>query len=86
MRKSCSQCPAPAEYSLCFLLSSVGRSKRQQKCTASVPFCNACIQRLFAEIGTTAPSALIQPVRAAYTAIASHSETRREDTSPKEIP
>lgn len=81
--KPCSRCGAPAAFSLAFLLSTVGRTPRQQKCTASVPFCNACIQGLCEALGSAAPSALVQPLKNAHTAIGATSDEQsniaRED-------
>jgi hypothetical protein len=45
MNKLCSCCPRPAEYSLVSILSTVGISKRQQKCSPAVLFCANCLKK-----------------------------------------
>ena len=46
MRKSCSNCRQPVEYSLVVILSSVGVSPRLQKSSVAVSFCDDCLQEL----------------------------------------
>ena len=46
MAKLCSCCSMPAQYSLALLLSTVGISRRIQKCSPVVLFCNDCIHAL----------------------------------------
>jgi hypothetical protein len=48
MLKLCSCCSQPAQYSLGCVLSSVGISRRVQKCSRVVLFCDACLQALCA--------------------------------------
>ncbi len=67
--KRCARCLRRAEFSVCFLLSTLGRSPRQQKCTAAVSFCAACIQDISQAMGIVALPALIEPLRQAYTAL-----------------
>ena len=45
MMKICSCCRRPAEYSLISILSTVGISKRQQKCSPAVLFCANCLKK-----------------------------------------
>jgi hypothetical protein len=45
MMKVCSCCRRPAEYSLVSILSTVGISKRQQKCSPAVLFCTNCLKK-----------------------------------------
>jgi hypothetical protein len=45
MMKVCSCCRRPAEYSLVLILSTVGVSKRQQKCSPAVLFCGNCLHK-----------------------------------------
>ncbi len=46
MLKSCSCCPQPAQYSLVFVLSTIGVSPRRQKCSKAVLFCADCAAQL----------------------------------------
>lgn len=46
MQKACSNCSQMAEYSLVFVLSSVGSSPRLQKCSSAVSFCGDCLREL----------------------------------------
>jgi hypothetical protein len=43
-RKICSICGTPANISLCFLASTVGRSPRMQGAAKAILFCKACIE------------------------------------------
>lgn len=79
--RSCSQCGRPADFSLQFLLSTVRRTPRKQKCTKSVLFCKSCIQVVSERITSVAPSDLIQPLISAYTNIARHSNEQSDSTS-----
>ncbi len=76
--KSCSRCGSPAEFSICVLLSTIGKPGRQQKCTASIPYCNACLKGLIDELSTLTPPALSERVNTAFTAIVGHSQTQSE--------
>lgn len=88
--KLCNRCGQPGQFSLAFLLSTLGVTPRKQKCTKSLRFCALCIQRICRAMLETAPSDLIQPLQAAYTALAGgftpHSEqsqpTFRRDAAP----
>ena len=80
--KLCSQCGTPADFSVCYLLSTIGRAKRQQKCTASVPFCGLCFRRLLSQLATAAPASLVRPLSAAYTAMAGHSDAAFNHSFP----
>jgi hypothetical protein len=74
--RSCNQCGSPAAFSLCNLLSTVGVSPRQQKCSIVTPYCAACIQRLLKLLETSGLlplQKLSQPLREAYTALADSS-------------
>lgn len=67
--KSCSRCNAPAQFSLCFLLSTVGSTPRQQKCTRSALLCSTCIRELCESLTRVAPDPLIEPLQGAYAAM-----------------
>ena len=76
--KPCLRCGQPAEFALSFLISTLGRSPRQQKCTTSVPLCGDCIQAVSEAMGSVAPPALIQPLKQAYTAFTGHPDDRSD--------
>jgi hypothetical protein len=42
-RTSCSRCHRPAEFSLAFLVSTIGARPRGQKCTQTVPLRKSCL-------------------------------------------
>ena len=75
--KPCSVCGSHAALSLCYILSTIGRSPRKQQCSSTTPLCFACLQRLAATIGTLGPSSPQKPLVDAYTALAA----RLVDTS-----
>jgi hypothetical protein len=68
--KTCCRCSRPAAFSLGILLSTVGVSKRAQKCSPTVRLCSSCIQASIATFGTIPLTELHEPLRIAYTAIA----------------
>jgi len=45
--KSCIQCGRSAEYSICSIISTVGRPDRKQQCSVAVPLCDDCLQGAF---------------------------------------
>jgi hypothetical protein len=47
--KHCSHCDQPAAFSVCTVISTLGLPDRRQECTASLPFCSSCLQRVCAE-------------------------------------
>jgi hypothetical protein len=68
MMKLCSYCAHPAEYSLVSVVSSIGISKRLQKCSPAVLFCAECLQKLLkGELRST--DKLLEAVNTAYTAV-----------------
>jgi hypothetical protein len=78
MMKVCSCCPRPAEYSYVSILSSVGISKRLQKCSPAVLFCANCLQkRLKREHWGT--DKLREAVNSAYTALNKGLQERLSD-------
>jgi hypothetical protein len=80
MQKVCSNCSKLAEYSLMFVLSSVGNTPRLQKCSRVVLFCNDCLEELCDSLCT---ADLRKAVNSAYTALHQRSRKRsiREDDS-----
>lgn len=71
--KPCSVCGSDATVSLCYILSTIGRSPRKQQCSSATPLCIACLQRLGAAISTLGPSSPQQPLVDAYTALVARS-------------
>lgn len=77
----CSRCGRAADFGINFLLSTLGSSFRQQKCSASAPLCRPCLGELISDLRTLSPSSLGERVNEAYTAIASHSEDKSNPAS-----
>lgn len=67
--KSCSRCHRPADFSLAFLLSTIGVRPRGQKCTQTVPFCKSCLSTAIPFLASTPLQDLEEPLRDAYTAL-----------------
>ena len=78
--KPCSRCVVPL-ITLSGLLSKYRTKPRQQKCTTSISFCNACIHALIGAIGSIAPVDLIEPLREAYTAFSGYSYDHSQSKS-----
>jgi hypothetical protein len=76
--KTCCHCSRPAAFSLGVLLSTVGVSKRAQKCSPTIRLCPSCIHDLIATLGTIPLTQLQEPLRIAYTAIACTTTTSAE--------
>jgi hypothetical protein len=70
--QSCNRCGRPAELTVSLLISTVGRSPRQQKCGESVHFCRECLRVWIVEIGSIEPRTLERSAWRAYTAIVGH--------------
>ena len=68
-RKSCSLCSRPADFSLAFLVSTIGVRPRGQKCTQTVPLCISCIQAAAHLLASTPLQGIQEPLRVAYTAL-----------------
>jgi hypothetical protein len=68
-RKSCSRCHRPADFSLAFLVSTIGVRPRGQKCTQTVPLCKSCLHDAIPFLASTPLHDLEQPLRDAYTAL-----------------
>lgn len=69
VRKSCGQCENEAAVTLCWLLSTVGRSPRLQKCSKSTALCTPCLERLFVAESCAGPAVLRQCLSEVYTAV-----------------
>src|ERR1035437_7528437 len=72
-RKSCSRCHRPADFSLAFLVSTIGVRPRGQKCTQTVPFCKSCLSSAIPFLASTPLQDLEHPLRDAYTALSGDS-------------
>ncbi len=44
--KHCIHCEHDAEYSVCAIVSTLGRANRQQRCSSSLALCGACLQQI----------------------------------------
>ena len=62
--KRCSNCHRPALFSLVGIISTLGVSKRLQKSSPAILFCDACLQELCQRICSDAFS---EAVNSAYT-------------------
>src|SRR5665213_2724661 len=72
-RKSCSCCTRPADFSLAFLVSTIGVRPRGQKCTQTVPLCKSCLSTAIPFLASTPLQDLQEPLRNAYTALSGDS-------------
>jgi hypothetical protein len=68
MIKKCSCCPQPADFSVVSIVSSVGVSKRLQKCSPAVLFCASCLQKRLKREHRGSDK-LREAVNSAYTAL-----------------
>lgn len=66
--KKCEFCGQPAQYSLAFVLSTVGARPRRQKCSSVVQICDRCI-REFYESDPQIPEELQDALKRAYTTL-----------------
>lgn len=66
--KKCEFCGQPAQYSLAFVLSTVGVRPRRQKCSSVVLICDKCI-REFYESDPQIPEELQNALKRAYTTL-----------------
>jgi hypothetical protein len=66
MQKLCSNCSAPAQFSVVAVISTVGVSGRLQKASSAVLFCDACVKELGDGLGS---GPLSNAVNSAYTAV-----------------
>ena len=76
MKKSCSRCSKPADYSLALIVSTVGVSPRNQRCSPVVPFWKSCIHALAREECWWGSTALFNALQHAYTTIKQDSDHR----------
>lgn|SRR5581483_5612991 len=66
--KTCTFCGQPVQYSLAFVLSTVGVRPRLQKCSPVVRMCGDCIRMLY-ESDPQIPEELQNVLKRAYTSI-----------------
>ena len=83
MKPSLCPCGAPAEYSVCVLVSTLRVRPRRQKCGRAQLFCAACIQRPLTEEGGAGAHELQQSLGSAYTAVFEHSTPESESMRMK---
>jgi hypothetical protein len=69
-KKLCSECGGTAEVSLCQIVSTVGRSPRQQRCGTSTSFCAACLQGRVKLLQRLGLQGIHRPLGEAFTALA----------------
>jgi len=67
--KSCLQCDRPAQYSICCILSTVGRAERKQQCTKTVSLCAECLQQAVTSGHIKSLVALQESLRRAWDAL-----------------
>jgi len=78
MPKLCSRCSRPAQFSLVFVVSSVGISPRRQGCSAAVLFCDDCLREL-CESDRLCTDTFKKAVNRALTALNQRSRARGQD-------
>lgn len=71
LKKICSECNEPAEISLCQIISTVGRTPRQQRCSTSTPLCAACLQSRINLLRKFGLHGIQRPLSEAFTTLAS---------------
>jgi hypothetical protein len=69
-KRLCSECGEIAEVSRCQILSTVGRTDRQQRCSTSTPFCAACLQGRIKLLRRLGLYGIQKPLGEALTALA----------------
>lgn len=80
--KPCSRCSRPASFSLAFLLSTIGRTPRLQKCTRTAAFCSSCLSNVLEILACSPIPDLKEALQRAYTAF---SETPAHTVSAPEV-
>jgi hypothetical protein len=81
-RKSCSRCERPADFSLAFLVSTIGVRPRGQKCTQTLPLCKSCLSTAIPFLASTPLQDLQEPLRDAYTALSGDSSALSDSVGP----
>jgi hypothetical protein len=76
--KPCSRCSRPASFSLAFLLSTIGRTPRLQKCTKTITLCNSCLSALTGTLACSPIPDLNNALQQAYTAFTGQPSERSE--------
>jgi hypothetical protein len=88
-KKSCSECGADAEVSLCQIISTVGRAPRQQRCSTSTALCAACLQGRITLLRRLGLHGIQKPLSEAFTTLAEGCElrlTRARRSAPVSTP
>ena len=73
--KYCTRCGKIALVSISFLLSTVNRNARKQKCGRATLLCDACIRDFLGVLMIVSPSSLYEHARDAYTQIGCDCDT-----------
>ena len=66
---SCNGCGSESKYSVCSVVSTLGRRPRRQRTTRSVRFCESCLERLVSGEGNQPPRQYRAVLNAAYIAV-----------------
>ena len=69
-KKLCTECGKIAEVSLCQILSTVGRTPRQQRCSMSTTFCAFCLQGRIKLLRRLGLHGIQKPLSEAFTTLA----------------
>jgi hypothetical protein len=67
----CNGCKSESQYSVCSVVSTLGRSPRRQRSTRSVPFCESCFEKLVRGESDQPPREYRTALNAAYIAVSS---------------
>jgi len=87
MRKSCEQCGNDGTLAVCWLLSTVGKSPRVQKCSRGTILCTACLRQLIGPNQSKVPPLLGKRLSEAFTAVRGRSSGLSAPTPlPRPVP
>ena len=66
---NCNGCESESQYSVCSVVSTLGRSPRRQRTTSSVRFCENCLEKFVNGEGNQPPREYRTALNAAYIAV-----------------
>ena len=72
MKRGVCRCGAPAAYSICVLVSTLGIRPRRHRCGSGQAFCASCIQKLLNERWLDHARLVQESLEEAYTKVAEH--------------
>lgn len=72
-KKLCGHCERVADFSLCFLVSTLNKKPRRQKTTEVLNLCAGCLQRFCGGLELIGPPRLAETLRTVYTTYTSGS-------------